>query len=141
MYAQHHNLEVVKVFQDGGSSGGLLERKGIWDLFAYVEDYNKSNDTPIEVFLCEEIDRIARDISIHLQFKLEMEKRGLQMETVKMNFENTAVGKFNEGIMALTAEFYRLQNKERVISRQKARLRDGYRVWLPPTGYVFKKAP
>lgn len=140
-YAQQHDLEVIATFKDEGVSGGLLERKGIQELFTFVELYNASQDTPIEVFLCEDIDRLARDITIHYQLREELEKRNLDLQMVKMHFEATAVGKFNEGIMALTAEFYRLQNKERVISRQMARLQDGYWNRGAPTGYQYQKAP
>lgn len=42
--------------------------------------------------------------------------------------------------MALQAQFFRLQNKERVISRQEARLLDGYRPWFYPVGYKTEKA-
>lgn len=43
--------------------------------------------------------------------------------------------------MALQAQFFRLQNKERVMSRQEARLLDGYRPRSYPVGYKTKKAP
>ena len=118
----------------------MLQRKGLQQLFDFVETYNRSQDEPIEVFLCEDIDRVARDITVHFQLKTEMEKRKLTLMTVKMNFEETAVGKFNEGIMALTSEFYRLQNKERAVSRQMARIMDGYWSWYAPTGYVYHKS-
>lgn len=58
-----------------------------------------------------------------------------------MKFENTSIGTFMEGTMALQAQFFRLQNKERVLSRQEARLLDGYRPRAYPLGYKTKEAP
>lgn len=46
-----------------------------------------------------------------------------------------------EGTMALQAQFFRHQNKERVLSRQEARLLDGYRPRAYPVGYKTKSAP
>jgi len=46
-----------------------------------------------------------------------------------------------EGTMALQAQFFRHQNKERVLSRQEARLLDGYRPRAYPVGYKTKEAP
>ena len=85
----------------------MFERPGIQKLFEFVSDYNKKNSSKIELFLADDVDRIARDYQVHLNLKAEMLKVGLSLETVKQKFEDTPVGKFVEGIMALNAELFR----------------------------------
>nr|WP_091516251.1 recombinase family protein [Flexibacter flexilis] len=118
----------------------MLERPALLNLYQFVSSYNAKNPTKIMYFLCDDIDRIARDIVVHMQIKQELERLGLSFVTVKMTFENTATGRFSEGIMALQAEFFRRQNAERVFSRQHARLMDGYWPWFPPLGYQQVKS-
>ena len=123
-YAKQNNIDVIGVFSDGGVSGALFEREGIKSLFDFVKHYNKNQKQPIDTFLCEDIDRVARDITVHYQLKDEMAKRGMKLETTRITFDQTAMGEFQEGTMALVSQYYRSQNRERVIDKQAARLND-----------------
>ncbi|SFD05188.1 Site-specific DNA recombinase, partial [Flexibacter flexilis DSM 6793] len=140
-YAQAKGWNVVQVFKEEGVSGGLLERPALLSLYQFVALHNAKNPNKILYFLCDDIDRIARDIVVHMQIKQELERLGLSFVTVKMTFDNTATGRFSEGIMALQAEFFRRQNAERVFSRQHARMMDGYWPRTPPLGYQHIKSP
>jgi len=69
-YADAQGLELVRVFEDEGVSGGLEDRAGLADLFSFLEDKDNSD---IEAVLIFKLDRLARDLYIqeHLIKKLE----------------------------------------------------------------------
>lgn len=56
-----------------------------------------------------------------------------------MTFEDSAMGHYMEGTMALSAEFFRLQNNERAIAMKKARALEGYWPRNAPLGYKHIK--
>ena len=67
-YAKANDYELVTVFRDEGVSGGLEDRPGLTEMFAYLEIHNK-----ISGVLIYKLDRLARDLYIqeHLIKKLE----------------------------------------------------------------------
>lgn len=67
-YAKEKGFELVRVFEDNGVSGGLEDRPGLAELFAYLED-----GQDIEGVSFYKLDRLARDLYIqeHLIKKLE----------------------------------------------------------------------
>lgn len=91
--------------------------------------------------MVEDISRIARDYTVHLEIKTQLLSRHVKYETVSMRFEDTPTGKFIEGIMAMNAEFHRNNNTQQVFSRTEARLIDGYWTRNAPLGYKYVKAP
>lgn len=133
-YCERKGYEVIEVFQDV-FSWGELNRPWIKAMFNFIDDYNRKNTEKISVFVTHSINRIARDYKVHLELTTELLMRKVNYETVDMTFERTPMGKYMEWMMALNAEFFRTENKERVISRQEARLLDGYRPFDHPTGY------
>jgi hypothetical protein len=56
-----------------------------------------------------------------------MKKRNMEFQTVNQKFEDTPMGHFMETIMAAKSQLFREDNQHRVITRQEARLLDGYR--------------
>lgn len=140
-FANYSWYKVSKVFRDEWVSWWLLERPGIKDLFQYVDTYNKQNTEKIWIFLCDDIDRIARDYEVHLELKKMMYRRDMRFETVNQKFEETPIWRFIEWIFALKSELFREENTHRVITRQEARLMDGYRPFDYPIGYKTVKAP
>ncbi len=140
-HAEINWFEVIKVFQDKWISGGLKEREWIDKLFDFVKKYNTKNTEKISIFLTDDIDRVARDIWIHISLKTSMLLLWMRLEFVKQNFDNTPVWWYMEWMMALSAQLYREQNKERVIARQEARLLDWYRPRYSPIWYKTEKSP
>lgn len=139
-YCNRQWYKIVEVFQDS-FTGWDLDRPWINALFKFIDDYNSKNTGKIDVFVVDDINRIARSYEVHLAITRELRKRDIAYETVNMKFEDTPIGKLIEGIMALNSEFFRIENKARVISRQESRLLDGYRPWDYPIGYRNENAP
>ncbi|HMT26900.1 MAG TPA: recombinase family protein [Candidatus Absconditabacterales bacterium] len=140
-YCERNGYSVINVFQDA-FTGGDLDRPGLNKLFEFIDVTNKENpDKPVNVFVVDDISRIARDYQVHLELTKGLVKRGVKYETVNMKFEDTPAGKMIEGIMAIYSEYFRRNNQHQVINRQEARLLDGYRPRDYPLGYKTEKAP
>lgn len=129
---------VINVFYDS-STGWDLNRPWINALFDFIDETSKINK--VDVFVVEDISRIARDYTVHLEIKKNLLSRYVQYETVSMRFEDTPTGKFIEAIMAINAEFFRNNNTQQVFSRTESRLIDGYRTWNTPLWYKYTNAP
>ena len=141
-HAKLKKREIVKEFQDWWVTWWLLERPWILEMFKFVDEYNHSNpNSRINIFLCDDVDRFARDAKIHLELKIQLEIREMDVKFVNANFEDTPTWKFVELVMAWNAQLFREQNRERVISRQTARLLDWYRPFNPPCWYKTIQAP
>jgi site-specific DNA recombinase len=69
-YADTNGYDLVKIFEDEGVSGGLENRAGLAEMFAYLED---KDNKEVEAILIFKLDRLARDLYLqeHLIKKLE----------------------------------------------------------------------
>ncbi len=139
-YCDHHKYEVIKEFKDV-ISGGEENRPGLNELLNFIDEYNRSHSKKITIFVTHSVNRIARSFEVHLSLTTKLRVKGIRIETVEMKFEETPIWKLIEWIMALQSEYFRNENTERVISRQEARLLDGYRSFDYPIGYVTTNAP
>jgi len=72
-YAEKNNINIVKMFEDNGVSGGLEDRPALAELFDALE----TNAKDIEGIIIFKLDRLARDVRIqeNLIYDLQ-EKRG-----------------------------------------------------------------
>ena len=118
-----------------------MDRPGVEEMFGFIDAYNKNHLPKISCIIADNADRIARDVGVHRALKIEMSKRGIELITVNQKFENTPQGHFIETMMAANAQLFREENTHRVITRQEARLLDGYRPFDYPAGYTTVKAP
>lgn len=140
-YCAKNWYKVINVFYDA-FTGWDLDRPWLNNLFDFIDSNNKDvTQGKIDVFLAEDISRIARDYSVHLELTKWLLQRWVKYETVNMKFEDTPAGKMIEGIMAIYSEYFRNNNQHQVINRQEARLLDGYRPRDYPLWYKTEKAP
>lgn len=139
-YCDENGYNVLNVFSDVFTWWDL-DRPWLRKLFHFIDECEKKTGEKVSLLIVDDIDRIARDYGVHLEITKELKRRRIEYQSVKMKFENTPAGTFIEWTMALQAQFFRLQNKERVLSRQEARLLDGYRPRFYPLWYKTKSAP
>lgn len=137
-YAEQKGYEVVVVFKDEGVSGGSVSRPGMSQLFKFLEE-NAFEDEM--VVLIDDISRLARDVQAHFSLKQSIESRGARIESPTHDFEDNPMGKFFETIMAGSAEYYRNENRVRVIKNMKSRVEKGYWPFDVPPGYKNIKHP
>lgn len=132
--------KVVEYFEDV-YTGWDIDRPWIKKLFKFIDDYNKKHpEEKVDVFVADNIDRIARNVQVHIEITTELRKRGVIYKLVSTPLEDTPQWQFMEVIMAGYSQLFRAENTKRTISRQEARLRDWYRSYNPPKGYIMVKA-
>lgn len=124
----------ARVFKDEGVSGGLLNRPGMQELLAFLDE--QPNDVEV-IVVVDDIKRFARDVQHHFTLKTAIYSRGARLESPTHKFEDSPEGKFVETIFAATAELERNQNKRQVINRMKARLELGFWCFDNPPGYKY----
>lgn len=132
-YAAANGLQVVAVFRDEGASGGTIDRPALEEMFAYMRKHQD-----VDVVLFEDVSRIARDMSVHIQILSLITRLGATYQTVNQPIEDTAVGKFILQSLANVAELHRNLNAQNVRNRMKARLQAGYWVFENPPGYRYQ---
>ena len=134
-FAKGIDYEVVKVFRDEAISGTTHDRKGFSDLLKFL-DKNKTKNKKI-VVIADDIARLARDVEIFHTYKAEIKKREAEILFTNQKNDDSPEGRFSENIQASAAQYERDSNRRRVITRQTARLQEGYWVYAAPIGYKF----
>lgn len=134
-YAASKGYLVERVFPDEGISGGLFGRPAIKELLGYIDNHPSENF----VVIFDDLARFARDVKVHIQLKAEFIGRGVAIECLNFNFEDSPAGELVEMIMASFAQYHRQDNKRQVIQKMKARLEAGYWPFMPPLGLINKK--
>jgi len=79
-YAEKNNINIVKMFEDDGVSGGLEDRPALAELFDELE----INGKDIEGIIIFKLDRLARDVRIQENLIWDLqEKRGKKIISIK----------------------------------------------------------
>jgi DNA invertase Pin-like site-specific DNA recombinase len=94
-------------------------------LFEYISQNKNKNIT----LVCEDMNRLARDMLVYLSLKLEFERMNIKVLYVNQEIDDSPHGRIVEQMFMMIAQFFREENRERVICRQKSRLEDGYRCY------------
>ncbi|MDR2609513.1 MAG: recombinase family protein [Rickettsiales bacterium] len=97
---------------------------------------SKNKDKNITL-VCEDMNRLARDMLVYLSLKLEFERKNIKVLYVNQKIEDSPQGRIVEQMFMMIAQFFREENKERVRYRQKSRLEDGYWCFGIPKGYKW----
>ena len=133
-YAAMKGYEVEKVFPDDASGfGDFMQRPGMVDLLAYLDNHPDTN----YVVIFDDLKRFARDTEFHFKLRYELAMRGATVECLNFTFEDTPEGKFIETVFAAHGELERNQNARQVIQKMKARVEQGYYIFAPVLGYHY----
>jgi DNA invertase Pin-like site-specific DNA recombinase len=130
-------VEIEKVFNEEGISGGIFERKSINELLAYI-DVNKQDNY---VVIFEDLNRLSRDIQVHGLLRSEFKKRWVELACPNFQFDETPEWNFKENISVVVSEYERKKNQQRVIDRQQARLEQWFWCFCLPIWYKYDKDP
>ncbi|MBC7336549.1 MAG: recombinase family protein, partial [Clostridia bacterium] len=107
----------VEVFKDV-ESGSVLARPG---LSAARELMAKGG---VDLFVCYDPDRLARNLSHQLLLTEEIESRGIRLEFVNFEWRNTPEGKLFYSLRGAIAEYEREKIKERSARGKLRKLRE-----------------
>jgi len=127
---------VEKVFNDEWVSWWIFERKSIQELFKYIDKNKHSN----YIVIFEDLNRLSRDIQVHYLLKAEFKKRWVELACPNFKFEETPEWDFKENISVIVSQYEKDKNKQRVLSRMKARLEQWFWCFSVPIWYKFIKA-
>ncbi len=121
-------------YDDGGVSGGTLDRPGLKRLLADIED------GLVDVIICYKIDRLSRSLIDFAKLVEVFDRNGVTFVSVTQSFNTTtAMGKLTLNILLSFAQFERELTGERIRDKVAASRRKG--IWMggvPPLGYVVK---
>lgn len=135
MYAKNKNYHVIKVFPDEAVSGSLFQRPAMHALLNYIDDHSHEN----YVVIFDDLSRFARDVKVHIQLKAEFASRGVKLECLNFNFDDSDESEMAELMLAVSNQYQRKSNRRQVIQKMKARLEKGYWPFMPPLGMINKK--
>ena len=121
-------------YDDGGVSGGTLERPGLKRLLADIED------GLVDVVVVYKIDRLSRSLMDFSKLVEVFDRNGVTFVSVTQSFNTTtSMGRLTLNILLSFAQFEREVTGERIRDKIAASRRKG--MWMggmPPLGYVVK---
>ena len=127
---------LVKVYTDGGFSGGNMERPALQEMIKAIEKGEA------DVVLVDKLDRLSRSQfdTLYLINKV-FEPNNVAFVSNKESFDtSTPFGRAMLGILAVFAELERERIKERMSEGREGRAKEGkWRGSVAPTGYDYDK--
>ncbi|KZD03103.1 recombinase family protein, partial [Oceanibaculum pacificum] len=118
-------------YDDGGISGGTLERPGLERLLADIED------GLIDVVVVYKIDRLSRSLADFAKLVEVFDRNGVTFVSVTQSFNTTtSMGRLTLNILLSFAQFEREVTAERIRDKVAASRKKG--MWMggvPPYGY------
>ena len=121
-------------YDDGGISGGTLERPGLKRLLADIED------GLVDVVAVYKIDRLSRSLMDFSKLVEVFDRNSVTFVSVTQSFNTTtSMGRLTLNILLSFAQFEREVTAERIRDKVRASRMKG--MWMggcPPLGYVVK---
>lgn len=133
-YAIHHNLDIVKIFEERGESATTADRTKLKELLLYCV----KNAGKIDCLLCYTLDRISRKTLDYWDIYDNLRKLGVEIVAVSQQFDqNTPSGKLSTTLVVAVGQ-YENENRARKCADgvKKAVVEQGRWAWLAPRGYV-----
>jgi DNA invertase Pin-like site-specific DNA recombinase len=121
-------------YDDGGISGGTLERPGLKRLMADIEE------GLVDVVVVYKIDRLSRSLMDFSRLVEVFDRNGVTFVSVTQSFNTTtSMGRLTLNILLSFAQFEREVTAERIRDKVRAsRMKGMWMGGVPPLGYVVK---
>jgi site-specific DNA recombinase len=118
-------------YDDGGISGGTLERPGLQRLLADIED------GLVDVVVVYKIDRLSRSLMDFSKLVEVFDRNGVTFVSVTQSFNTTtSMGRLTLNILLSFAQFEREVTAERIRDKVRAsRMKGMWMGGVPPCGY------
>lgn len=126
--------EVPQQYDDGGHSGGSLERPALHQLIADVEAGR------VDIIVIYKIDRLTRSLLDFVRLVDLMDRYGVSFVSVTQTFDvSDSMGRLVLNILLTFAQFERELMSDRVRDKKAAMRRKGiFTGGLPPMGYLIE---
>ena len=131
-YCAANGMRVVEWYRERGVSGAK-EIRPEWDRLMYGDIANP----PISAVIVAKNDRVARDINIYYYFKMQLQKKGIELISVAEDFGQFGVmAHFLEAFTLCVAEMERENITKRTLAGRRLKASEGgYAGGRPPYGY------
>ena len=127
-------VEVEKTYEDGGISGGTLERPGLLQLLADVDVDH------VDIIVVYKVDRLTRSLTDFAQIIKRLDTAGASFVSVTQQFNTSnSMGRLTLNVLLSFAQFEREVTAERIRDKIDASRRKG--MWMGgvvPLGYKLK---
>lgn len=132
--SQRHEgwAKLSKVYEDGGYSGGNMDRPGLKDLMADVEA------AKIDIIVVYKIDRLTRSLTDFAKLNEVLDRNEVSFVAVTQQFNtSTSMGRLTLNVLLSFAQFEREVSGERIRDKVAASKRKGMWMGGPvPLGYA-----
>jgi DNA invertase Pin-like site-specific DNA recombinase len=131
-YARKSKIEIYKMYVDEGISGTKENRPEFQKMIKDAEQ------KLFDVILVHKFDRFARSVEISSKIKTRLRRVGVNIISITEPVEDSPIGFFSEGLMALMSEYF-VKNLAREVKKgQKQRVLEGLPSGTVPYGYYHK---
>ena len=131
---KHEGWTVVPtLYDDGGFSGGTMQRPALKRLIADIEAGQ------IDVIVVYKVDRLTRALSDFAKLVEVFDRRGVSFVSITQQFNTTTMGRLTLNVLLSFAQFEREVTGERIRDKVAASKKKG--MWMggmPPLGYDVK---
>jgi DNA invertase Pin-like site-specific DNA recombinase len=121
---------VSEEFIDPGKTGTTMNRAGLQNLLAYV---NEHHPTYVIVY---KLDRLARQLLDSLLIRRQLDAVGTQLVSCSENFDASPSGELTLNFMGSVNQYYSSNLREEMKSKMIAKVRSGGTIGKPPPGYL-----
>ncbi|QIG79927.1 recombinase family protein [Stakelama tenebrarum] len=133
-YAAYKGMRVVGVYKDD-ISGAASKRPAMERMLTYLREHRAE---PHAVII-DDISRLARDMTAHLQLRAEIAEAGGILASPSIEFGADSDSQLVEHLLASVSQHHRQKNAEQVKNRMRARTLAGYWCFQAPVGYRYEK--
>jgi site-specific DNA recombinase len=134
-YCTARGMNLVRVYEDAGESGGTMNRPALKQLRADIEA-SKATASPIHCFVISKFDRLSRVAFDMLGIVKEFQTGGVNLVSVQEGLDaTTPMGKAMLTIIAAFAELERDETRARTKRALRVRIDRGQRVSKAPFGF------
>lgn len=126
---------IPTAYDDGGYSGGNMERPGLLSLLKDIEN------GLVDIVVVYKVDRLTRSLADFAKIVERFDKRGVSFVSVTQAFNTTtSMGRLTLNVLLSFAQFEREVTSERIRDKIAASKKKG--MWMggmPPFGYVVRE--
>jgi len=127
---QEKGWKFVDEYADRGESARSAHRPSLQLMLSRIK---KQKD--VGAVVVHKIDRLARNMEDHVAIKAVLKRSNIQLISVVENIEDSASGRFVEGIHALMAEFYSANLATEIKKGMEQKVKQGGWPHQAPVGY------
>ena len=130
-HAATNGYQLVEIFREEGESAKTDQRPELQALLRYCREKKHG----VTVVVVPKIDRLARNVIDYSNFKVQLMRLGIRIDSIGERIEDTPVGRFTETILASVAQFDNEVRAERSKGGMVDAVSQGRWVWQAPLGY------